>query len=256
MPHSPSQPKKATRPASRDIAALIPRKNSARAKSPNFSKNPDFAKRPGHAKNPDRSQDPGLDLQRDLEFMYEVGCLRHIQRTWTQFLNPDFANLSEHLLRVIWIALILAKYEGLNDTAKVMKMALIHDLSESRSVDSHYVSRQYVERHEEEALHDTLEGTAVRAEFMSLWAEYERRSSLAAKIVKDADSLDVDLELKEQEFRGLRLGADTLEGRRFVANSKLYTASAKKFWALIQDSNPNDWHLRGKNRFTTGDWRK
>lgn len=195
-------------------------------------------------------------FQRDLEFLYEIGCLRHIQRTWKQFLNPDFENLSEHLLRVIWIALILAKYEKADNIEKLMKMALVHDLSESRSVDSHYISRQYVERHEHEAITDTLDGTAVCEEFLQIWEEYEKRDCIEAKIVKDADSLDVDLELKEQEFRGLRLGEDTLEGRRFVAETKLFTEAARQFWREIQNSNPNDWHIRGKNRFTTGDWRK
>jgi putative hydrolase of HD superfamily len=199
---------------------------------------------------------PLFNPQRDLEFLYEIGCLRHIQRTWKQFLNPDFENLSEHLLRVIWIALILAKYEKVTDTAKLMKMALVHDLSESRSVDSHYVSRQYVDRHEHEAITDTLDGTAVYEEFLQIWEEYEKRECLEAQIVKDADSLDVDLELKEQEFRGLKLGEDTFEGRKYVAQTRLYTKSAQQFWAAIQTSNPNDWHLRGKNRFTTGDWRK
>jgi putative hydrolase of HD superfamily len=202
---------------------------------------------------PDLSEN---NLTRDLEFLYEIGCLRHIQRTWKQFLNPDFASLSDHLLRVVWIALILAKYEGVKDTSKLLKMALVHDLSESRSVDSHYVSRQYVDRHEHEAINDTLQGTSVYEEFLAIWEEYEQRDCLEAKIVKDADSLDVDLELKEQEYRGLKLGPDTYEGRKYVAGTKLYTETAKKFWELIQSSNPNDWHLRGKNRFTTGDWRK
>ncbi len=203
------------------------------------------------------SDTPANNFTRDLEFLYEVGCLRHIQRTWKQFLNPDFENLSEHLLRVLWIALILAKHEQVEvDHEKLMKMAIAHDLSESRSVDSHYISRQYVDRHEHEAITDTLEGTSIAEEILAIWEEYEKRECLEAKLVKDADSLDVDLELKEQEYRGLKLGADTLEGRRFVAESKLYTQSAKQFWNMIQDSNPNDWHLRGKNRFTTGDWRK
>jgi putative hydrolases of HD superfamily len=197
-----------------------------------------------------------LDVQRDLEFWYEIGCLRHIQRTWRQFMNPDFQNLSEHILRVIWIALTLAKYEGVKNTEKIIKMALIHDLSESRSVDSHYISRQYVERFEKEALEDTLEATAVREEFMAIWQEYEERDSIEAKIVKDADTLDVDLELKEQEYKGVRLGEDTLEGRMYVAQTKLFTESAKEFFYAIQESNPNDWHVKGKNRFTSGDWRK
>jgi len=191
---------------------------------------------------------------RDLEFLYEIGCLRHIQRTWKQFLNPDFQDLSDHILRVVWIALTIAKYEGVENSEKIMKMALIHDVSESRSVDSHYVSRQYVERHEEEAIKDTLDGTAVYQEFMSIWQEYEKRDCIEAKIVKDADLIDVDLELKEQEYRGIRLGEDTLAGRLYVAQEKLYTETAKELFYAIQDSNPNDWHMKGKNRFTTGDW--
>jgi len=191
---------------------------------------------------------------RDLEFLYEIGCLRHIQRTWKQFLNPDFQDLSDHILRVVWIALTIAKYEGVENSEKIMKMALIHDVSESRSVDSHYVSRQYVERHEEEAIKDTLDGTAVYEEFMAIWQEYEKRDCIEAKIVKDADLIDVDLELKEQEYRGIRLGEDTLAGRLYVAQEKLYTETAKELFYAIQESNPNDWHMKGKNRFTTGDW--
>jgi len=201
-----------------------------------------------------------LTLDRDLAFLYEVGCLRHIQRTWKQFLNPDFQNLSEHIIRVIWISLTLASYVEETgqkvDRNKMIKMALVHDLSESRSVDSHYVSRQYVERFEEEAIGDTLEGTAVQKEFQALWKEYEERQCIEAKIVKDADTLDVDLELKEQEYRGLKLGEDTLEGRQYVAQKKLYTEVARDFFFAIQESNPNDWHTKGKNRFTSGDWQR
>jgi len=200
------------------------------------------------------STNPDFNLTRDLEFLYEIGCLRHIQRTWKQFLNPDFQNLTEHIIRVIWISLVLAKYEGVTNTEKIIKMALVHDLSESRSVDSHYISRQYVERHEEEAINDTVRDTALGDEVVAVWREYEERDCMEAKIVKDADTLDVDLELKEQEFRGIRLGEDTLEGRMYVAQEKLFTDAAKEFFYSIQESNPNDWHVKGKNRFTTGDW--
>lgn len=197
------------------------------------------------------------NLNRDLNFLYEVGCLRHIQRTWRQFLNPDFQNLTEHTLRVIWISMILAQYvDEPVDTGKMVQMALVHDLSESRSVDSHYISRQYVTRHEEQALEDTLDGVSISDDMLALWHEYEKRDCIEAKIIKDADTLDVDLELKEQEFRGFRLGDDTFEGRHYVAQEKLYTDIAREFFYMIQESNPNDWHVKGKNRFTTGDWKR
>lgn len=195
-------------------------------------------------------------FQRDLEFLFEIGCLRFVQRTWRQFLNPNFANLSEHTLRVIWIALTIAKHEKVEDTAKVIKMALVHDLSESRSVDVHYVSRQFADRHEEEALENTLEKTAVEDEYMSLWREYEKRDCIEAKIVKDADNLDVDFELKEQEARGFTLKHDIQSMRNHVGATKLYTKTAQKMWKQIQKANPNDWHFNSVNRFNSGDWKK
>jgi len=197
-----------------------------------------------------------MNINRDLEFLYEVGCLRHIQRQWRQFLNPDFANLSEHILRVIWIALVIAKHEKVKDTGKIVKMALVHDLSESRNVDVHYLSRQYVERREDDSLTDTLSQTAVEKEFLALYHEYEKRECIEAKIVKDADNLEVDLELREQSVRGFTLEKKWAKMRKHVRDNKLYTETAKKIWDEIQESDPLDWHNNGNNRFNGGDWKK
>jgi|SRR5579859_1519681 len=196
------------------------------------------------------------NLARDIEFLYEVGTLRYATRTWNQFLNPNCQNLTEHTLRVIWIALILAKHEGVTDTGKVIKMALVHDISESRSVDVNYVSRQYADRHEDKAIADTLGGTALNEEFLPIWEEYERKGCLEAQVVKDADNLDVDLELKELEAMGNKLGAALQPTREHVAETKFYTKTARNFWKEIQASDPHDWHRLGKNRYNSGDWKK
>ncbi len=198
---------------------------------------------------------PSQQFRRDIEFLYEVGTLRYASRTWNQFLNPGCQNLTEHTLRVVWIALILAKHEGITDTGKVIKMALVHDISESRSVDVNYVSRQYADRHEDKAITDTLDETILKDEFLPIWEEYERKECLEAKIVKDADNLDVDLELKELEAMGNTLGQSLKATREHVASTKFYTETAKRIWQAIQTSNPHDWHMLGKNRFTTGDWK-
>lgn len=194
-------------------------------------------------------------LQTDLNFLYEIGCIRHIQRTWRQFLNPDFENLSEHIFRVVWIALIIAQHEKIKDTGKLVKLALVHDLSESRSVDVHYVSRQFADRHEEEAIEATLTGVSIAQEFLALYKEVEERKTIESQIVKDADNLDVDLELKEQEALGVKIGQKLAPARKHVAETKLYTKTAKDLWKLIQTSDPNDWHWLSQNRFNSGDWR-
>ena len=194
-------------------------------------------------------------LQRDTQFLYEIGCLRHIQRTWKQFLNPDFANLSEHTLRVIWIALAIAQYEKKVDTGKLVKMALTHDLSESRGVDVHYVSREFVERHEDKAFQATVKDTSLQQELNELISEYEAHQSLEAKIVKDADNLDVDFELQEQTVRGFTLSQKFASMRKQVRDKKLYTKTAQKMWDEIYNSDPHDWHWQSTNRFNSGDWK-
>lgn len=203
-----------------------------------------------------RAMTQPTQLSRDIEFLYEMGTLRYATRTWNQFLNPNCQNLTEHTLRVIWIALILAKHEGITNTEKVMKMAICHDISESRSVDVNYISRQYADRHEDKAIADTLDGTALIEEFLPIWEEYERKDCPEAQVVKDADNLDVDLELKELEAMGNKLGKALSPTREKVAATKFYTATARQMWKDIQNSDPHTWHMTGKNRLTTGDWSK
>lgn len=184
-----------------------------------------------------------MTISRDIDFLFEIGTLRFANRTWNQFLNPLAQNLTEHTLRVLWIALVLAKYEGITDTAKVIKMAIIHDVGESRSVDVNYVSRQYADRHEKNAITDTLAGTALREEFLPVWEEYERKDCREAQVVKDADYLDVELELKELEAMGNQLGKALSPTRANIVDEKLYTESAREFWRQIQTANPHNWHM-------------
>lgn len=196
------------------------------------------------------------DLERDIDFIFEMGAIRFIDRTWRRFLREDFANLAEHHFRVFWIAMIIAAREKNVDTGKMAKMALIHDIAESRTGDVDYLSRQYVERYEEMGISDMLAGTAVEKEFRELWQEYEERTSLEAKIVKDADNLDVDFELSEQAAKGSTLKENKQPMRQHVAETKLYTETAKQIFKQLQGANPHGWHLKSRNRINSGDWKK
>ncbi len=196
-----------------------------------------------------------MSMHRDIEFLYEIGNLRFIQRQWKRFLNADFANLAEHHLRVAWLALIIAKYENAKDTDKILKMALVHDIAESRTGDVDYLSRQYTKRDEELGIKDILKDTELENEFLKIWREYEKRESIESKIVKDADTLDVDFELQEQKIRGAGLADALSQNREFVASNKIYTKTAKKMWDAVQNASPHDWHVKGRNRRNAGDWK-
>ncbi|MBI2514850.1 HD domain-containing protein [Candidatus Wolfebacteria bacterium] len=182
--------------------------------------------------------------QRDIEFLFEIGSLRNMSRAWTQSLGMDSASISEHTFRVVWLALIIARMEGVKNEEKIMKMALVHDLAESRTGDANYTQALYAKRDEDAAARDIFNRTALLDFYKNIFLEYEKRKSVEAKIVKDADNLDIDLETKEFDERGSKLPRKWAGFRRKVRDEKLYTESAKKIWDLIQDADPSDWHLK------------
>jgi putative hydrolase of HD superfamily len=195
-------------------------------------------------------------MNRDVEFLFEMGSLRHVPRMWQRFLGVDFANVTEHHYHVMWIALTIAAREGVTNTDKILKMALVHDIAESRTGDVDYISRQYMDRHEDEAMHDILEKTSLEKEFLDLIAEYEKRECIEAKIVKDADNLDVDMELRERAMVGDSLEKRFSPMRKRVAETKLYTKTAKELHAQIIAADPHDWHANAaRNRINGGDWK-
>lgn len=196
-----------------------------------------------------------MSMERDVEFLYEMGALRFLQRTWTQLLRErDMANLAEHSFRVAWTAMLIGKHEGAN-IGKVTKMALVHDLGESRTGDAHYVSRFYVERDEERAIEDMFAQTGMGDEMKELWLEYEACETIEAKCVKDADWLDVDLELRELSAKGDRIGEKDL-WHRDQLREKLHTPTGKKLWDAIYANDPHAWHRNATNRYNSGDWQK
>ena len=192
-------------------------------------------------------------MEKDIDLLYEIGTLRFVERTWKQFLGPDFANNAEHSFRVAWIALTIAKQEQGVNTEKLLKIALLHDLLETRTGDVNYLSRQYTIRNDELAVQDIFTGTSFE-EMISLFNEYKDKASLEAKIVKDVDKLDVDFELSEQTSKGNNV-QEWVELRNQVSE-KLYTESAKRIWNEIKKTSPHRWHLNSRNRFNAGDWKK
>jgi putative hydrolases of HD superfamily len=197
------------------------------------------------------------DFTGDINFLYEMGNIRLIDRMWRRFHFQDSANVAEHHFRVFWIAMVIAAHEGGDiDTGKIAKLCLLHDITESRVGEVDYISRQYVVRKEEEAINDMLAATAIRDEYLELFHEYELRESIESKIVKDADTLDVDFELAEQVSRGNTIGTRWAKDRQKVADTKLYTNSAKMIHEQLKGVSPLDWHTNSpQNRHHGGDWK-
>jgi putative hydrolase of HD superfamily len=187
--------------------------------------------------------------ERDIDFLYEIGSLRNVPRGWRQHLGFDVASDLEHTYRLVWLALLISRMEKTGDENIIIKMALVHDVAETRTSDHSYVQKVYVKADEDKAADDMFANTTLK-DFRTVLAQYEKRDSIEAKIVKDADNLDVDLELKEIAEQGSKLPEKWTKERRMIRDEKLYTESAKKLWDQIQTSDPSSWH-RNMNKWIT-----
>ncbi len=191
---------------------------------------------------------------RDIDFLFEVGSLRAAQRAWAQlFGGLKTATILEHMFRVALLALIIARREGVVvDEGKMLQMALLHDLPESRTVDHAHVHKAYVKEDEDRAIHDLFLGTAIATRAKDVLKEYKERTSLEAKIVKDADNIDIDLEFKELEERGSKVPAKQQHFRRVVREEKLYTKAARELWDEIQTADPDAWQTSTNTWLASG----
>lgn len=181
--------------------------------------------------------------KRDLDFLFEIGTLKNSQRGWHQHIVMDCASVAEHTMRVIWIALVICRMEKQGDENKIIRMAMVHDLPETRTSDLSYIQKVYVKTDDDSAARDLFADTMLSDFYENEFKEYEKRNCIEAKIVKDADNLDIDIELKEIEERGSKLPGKWAEIRKIVRNEKLYTDSARKLWDSLQDSDVAGWHL-------------
>jgi len=173
----------------------------------------------------------------NIDFLYELGELREIKRRY--FYGHNNISVAEHTLRVTYIALILAKQSGAN-IEKTLQMALVHDVPEIRTGDPTPWQKPYVQHDEKAALHDMLEGTALE-HLEALTEEYVARQSLEAQIVKDADMIDTEMELREMR----ELGSNCLDyfekaGVRDQIEARLRTEVGKALMHQLRQRNPFD----------------
>lgn len=190
-----------------------------------------------------------MTVEKDIEFIFEVGTMRHISRTWSQFGGLNFANLAEHTLRVMWISTLIAKYEKAN-IGKVLKLSLVHDLGETRVGDAHHLAKIYTQRNEDKAIEHSLFNTVVEKDLHELWNEYKKKKSLESKIVKDADNLDCDFELQEIMYAGAKMNNGLVHVRKSVYK-EFFTETAKKFYKKLKKTNPNDWYSKTMSKYDT-----
>jgi len=139
----------------------------------------------------------------------QFGILKRTVRTgWKKKGIKDPESVAEHSYRVSILAMILAPYLDV-DRNRLVKMALFHDLGESRIGDliwekgTHVIGSQK-DKHEDEghAVKEILKIDKDFDEYFKVWNEFENQKTKEATIVKQLDKLEMSMQALEYEKEG------------------------------------------------------
>lgn len=188
-------------------------------------------------------------LEKLAKFLFEIGMLKKTRRTGYQFLGSGGESVADHSFRTAVIGYFLADRASAADRNKVVLMCLFHDFPEARTGDHNYVNKRYVRVDEKEVLHEQVKGLVAGDEIQTLLQEFNDGKTLEARLAKDADQIDLILELKEQKDTGNPNAEDWL----VFAVQRLSTTWAEKLarQVLATDSaawwfdKKTDWWVNG-----------
>ena len=174
------------------------------------------------------------------DFLFEAGMLRKTPRTGYQFLGSGGENVAEHSFRAAWVGYVLACMSGANAEHTAM-LCLIHDFHEARTGDFNYVNSMYNTSKQRLAVQHAFKGTGLSERLLALWDEQEEAESLEAKLAKDADQIDLILNLVEQKDLGNPYAAKWLAS----AMLRLHTDAGRELAESIVATDHTDWWFRG-----------
>ena len=133
-----------------------------------------------------------------LDLLLQANQLKRVPRTgWLMRGLVDTESVSDHTFGVAFIALVLAEMaEAPVDVAKLLTVALIHDLAESILGDVPSPALSYFppgakETAEAEVLDEMVDGLPRLAHWRGWWREFANGSSVESQLVRDADRLDM-----------------------------------------------------------------
>lgn len=133
------------------------------------------------------------------EFVRAAGSLKDLKRAgWVDKISmSDGESVADHSYSAAVIGMVLSDAMGL-DSERVIKMALLHDLAESRIGDIIPGSMPDDEKYRIENLAFVdiagLLPEGIRSEYVSIWDEFCAGDTHEARLVRQADKIDMALQ--------------------------------------------------------------
>ncbi|OGF99460.1 hypothetical protein A2Y99_00340 [Candidatus Gottesmanbacteria bacterium RBG_13_37_7] len=177
-----------------------------------------------------------------VNFIFEATTLKRLQRTGWQILGANKESVAEHSFMVAVITYVLAK-ELHVDLEKALLMALVHDFIETRTGDVYKLADLYVKVDTKSAIEDAFAKLEHPKKIIPLMIEYEKRKTLEAIIVHDADVLALCVELKQLTERGNKDAVEWLEANM----GRLKLSQSRKLLQEVKKTNSQNWWAKERD---------
>jgi len=169
-----------------------------------------------------------------IDIIFEAAAVKRIERTGWQILGGNRETLADHTFMTCVISYFLARQMKL-DIGSVLPMALFHDFHEARTGDVDKIAAYYITRDQAKANKDIFGG--IDPDTLSLVETYEKRETIEAKLVYEANILALLVELKVLMEQG-----NSNANEWFIGNMKRLKLKETRVLAdqLIK-TNSQDW---------------
>jgi putative hydrolase of HD superfamily len=134
--------------------------------------------------------------------LFEVRMLKDLSRSGYAFLGSGRESIAEHSFTTAFICLVMARLDTDLDGAKLVEMALVHDLHEVRTGDFNYVQKKYADVDEGKAISHLINTIPFGNDIRLLMDEFNLGETKEAKLANDADQISFILELKKLKDTG------------------------------------------------------
>lgn len=177
-------------------------------------------------------------MKRLAAFLFEAGMLKRTPRSGWHFLpGAEAESVAEHVFRTAVIAWVLGTLDGELDADHLVRLAIVHDLPETRTGDLNYVHQKHVTSDEAEVARHQAMGLPFAEELEGLLAEYREAATPEARAAHDADQLEMLLSLKERLDGGATAAAEWIP----FCRDRLHTPAARALAEEILASHSHDW---------------
>ncbi|OGG28919.1 hypothetical protein A2973_01280 [Candidatus Gottesmanbacteria bacterium RIFCSPLOWO2_01_FULL_49_10] len=171
--------------------------------------------------------------------IYEAAVVKRLKRTGWQILGDNDEGVGEHTFMTAVIAYFLGKQLNAN-LETVLTMSVFHDFHEARTGDLDKIATFYMTRDQEKANRDIFAG--VDEPLLKTLETYEKKESLEARIVYEANVIAFLVELKLLEEKGNIHAREWIEGNL----ARLRIGEAIALAKDLASTDSHDWwkHIR------------